>query len=475
MKEIIELAGPEIIYLRVVNWILLFGTMLLPFAFLKVKQERWMIFFYFALALILYTPFNANILGYDTLSIFINTLLFSLTALYLRTGRMYLIPVLSFICAAAVLIRLPNILGIPLVFLFLLVIERLKLGKLNVKVLVFPGLFLGLSMLVMTAGYSIYYKTWEQFIQATSNSNSHDLLLLFSNYFRDGLKLIGFVFLIVFGFFVYRKLPSHRVVLLKDAGLFLFLVVCLLFFVGYSKFSVNYALFLVALAISFVLIQVWEGRGERISARKLILILFLFFLFINPLGSNTGLLKAYSLLLLFPFVLSISAVKEKKYWLILAAVLIPFSVVTKVFGVYEDKNLMDLEEEVKLEKLSPIHTNSERANFLKETDAAVQNLTAQGIEVFFYGDKAHIFHYLYPKTYLDLSSFFQPVDDLVFFDEIEKVLQGKESVAVFVVNSYPENSPSPLSLFELAMIKNGFEKVEDESIRYYFRIAKSEN
>jgi hypothetical protein len=470
LKELIMFAGPEIIYLRVMNWIILFGTMLLPFIFLKVKRERWMIFLYFALVLFLYTPFNANILGYDTLSIFINTMLFSLTALYLRTGKNYFIPVLSFIGAAAVLIRLPNILAVPLVFLFLLLFERLKFKKWNVKIFISPGLYLSLSLLLMVVGYCIYYKTWEQFIQATSNSNSHDLLLLFSNYFRDVLKLIGFVFLIVFGFFVYRKLPSKRFVLLKDGILFLFLVVCLLFFVGYSKFSVNYALFLVALSISFVFIQVYEGRSEKMSGKNLILILFLFFLLINPFGSITGLLKSYSLLLLFPFVLSISTVKDKKYWLILAAVLIPFSVVIKATGVYEDKNLMALNEELKIEKLTPIRTNSERANFIQETDAVVQNLSAQGVEVFFYGDKSHIFHYLYPETSLDLSSFFQPVDDPVFFAEVEKVLQGKESVAVFIINSYPENLSSSLSLFELELITNGFEKIEDGKVKFYQKL-----
>lgn len=257
--------------------------MLIPFFFLRVKQERWIIFFYIALALILYSPFNADILGYDTLSIFINTLLFSLTALYLRTGRMYLI--------------------------------------------------------------SVYQPIWLQH---------------------------GFV----------------EVLLLTPT-----LSVCFRYF---------------------------RSKG-------------------------------------------------KKYWLILAAVLIPFSVLIKVFGVYEDKNLMALDEEVKLEKLFPIHTNSEWSNFLKDIDTTVQNLTAQGVEVFFYGDKAHIFHYLYPETSLYLSSFFQPVNDLVFFDEIEKVLCGKESVALFVVNSYPENSTSPLSLLELEVINNGFEKVEDGKVRFYLR------
>ena len=148
--------------------------------------------------------------------------------------------------------------------------------------------------------------------------------------------------------------------------------------------------------------------------------LFLLFLFINPFGSNTGLLKGYSLLVLVPFILSISEIRNKRYWFVLTIVLVPFSIFTKIFGIYEDKNLLVLNEKVVLEKLSPIRTNSERAKYLEKVGATVENLRSRGVKVYFYGDKAHIFHYLYPDTSLDIISFFQPVDNRDFLEEIRK-------------------------------------------------------
>lgn len=449
--------------------------MLLPFFFIKVKRERPMIFFYIAITFILYTPFNANILGYDTLSIFILSLIFSVTALYLKTRKFYLICVLSLICALAILIRLPNVLAVFIIFFCLLVSEVLSKKEWGFQKIRKPATFVSLTFLFLLVGYSFYYDSWEQFIVATSNSNSHDLLLLFLNYLKDGLKLVGFVILILLGLFGYRKVLPEDLLLLKDSVLVLFFVGCLSFFVGYTKFSVNYALFLVALVSALVLVQTYYGRREKLSDNQLLLYLFLFFLFINPFGSNTGLLKAYSLLLLLPFVLSMSKIQDKKYWLILVAVLIPFSILTKIFGVYEDKNLLVLNEELKLEKLSPIRTNTGRAEFLKETDAIVQQLKIRQVEVFFYGDKSHIFHYIYPESFLNISSFFQPVDDLGFFKEIENALQGKDDIAVFIVNSYPENSPSSVSLLEEELINIGFQIVEDDLLKYYLRTSKNEN
>jgi len=193
------------------------------------------------------------------------------------------------------------------------------------------------------------------------------------------------------------------------------------------------------------------------------------------MGSNTGLLKAYSLSLLLPFVLSLHELKFKKYWLMLLIILIPFSMITKIFGIYEDKMILTLNNKLEIEELTPIYTNFTRKEYLQQTDVLVHQLNSQGVEVFFYGDKSHIFHYLYPETSLNITSFFQPVDNQNFFRDFSEDFSDRDKVAVFVVNSYPENLPSELSLVEMKLMNKGFIKVEDNSLKYYLRTSKIYN
>ena len=475
IKWLIELAGTNIFNLRVINWLLLVTSMFLPFIFLKVKSKWSVIILYFTFTLILYAPFNANILGYDTLSILINSLLFALTALYLKDRKNYLIILLAIFAAMAIMIRLPNILTVPVIFIFILVSERINNGKWEVSNFLKPLGFLISTFLITIAGFALYYDSWKQFHAASSNADSHHLLSLFLKYLQDVIKIFGYIVLLLAGRFVYQRSNMKTVNFLNEGLLIVFFLLSLYFLVGVSKFSANYSHFLVAIAISLVAVQIAFYKGKRNTFRYLILYLFLFFLFIYPLGSNTGLLKAYSLLLLLPFVISLHELENRNYWLILLLVLIPFSIITKLFGVYEDKNMLALNTKLEIEELSPVYTNFIRQDYLQKTDVLVQQLNSQGVEVFFYGDKSHIFHFLYPATSLNISSFFQPVDDPDFFREFSEDLKYKDKIAVFIVNSYPENSPAPVSLLEMEIMNAGFKKVEDESLRYYLRTPNNEN
>ncbi len=474
IKKIIDMVGQEIINLRIINWVLLTASIFLPFIVLKVHRNKSEVLFYVSIVLVLYAPFNANILGYDTLSIFILSLLFSLSLLYHRSVKFYLIFLLALVCAAAVLIRLPNILAVPVIFFFLFVSEGVSKKGWTLNQLTRPGTFLIFTCLFIVLGYALYYSSWDQFVVAYSNSESHDLLLLFSNYFKDAIKLAAYIFIILTGLWGYRKLNTSGFPLIKESVLFLFFGLCLIFIVGNTKYSVNYSLFLVAAAIAFCLSQIYDARKEKLSYKKLILLLFLLFLFIYPFGSNTGLLKAYSLLVLVPFVLSISELRIKNYWFILTAALIPFAISTKIYCIYEDKNLIVLNEKLRLEKLSPIHTNRQRAMYLKQVDTTVESLISEGVQVYFYGDKAHIFHYKYPETTLDIVSFFQPVDRPEFFKNIDKAFQGQHKVAVFVINSYPMTSALSQSLLEQFLISMGFDKVQKGSVEYFLKISNFE-
>ena len=87
IKGIIGFVGPEIIHLRFLNSLMLFFSILIPFFIIKIKKPREEVLFYIACGLFLFTPFNVNILGYDSISIFILSLIFSLSVLYLQKSQ----------------------------------------------------------------------------------------------------------------------------------------------------------------------------------------------------------------------------------------------------------------------------------------------------------------------------------------------------------------------------------------------------
>ena len=467
IKEIAEFAGLEIINLRIINWMLLLFSIIVPFIFLKVKSQWYQVLFYFGVLLILYAPLNANILGYDTLSIFIISLLFSLTAVYISTRKFYLLFLLSTICGAAVLIRVPNALAIPVISIFLLIVERQDQKRSRWQQVFVPINFFFLTVGSVLFFYYLYYYSFEQFIHASSVAESHNLVLLFSNYLKDAVKLFAYIAILLLGLVGYKRFFSNSFSKLQDGILMLFFGVFLVFLVGYTRYSVNYALFLAAFAIAIALTSIYERRGHGRSESSFILYLFLFFLFINSFGSNTGLLKTYSLIVLLPFVIGISELKNQKYWLLLVIVLIPFSIGTKIFGIYEDRNLFVLNEEIKVEKLSSIHTNRIRKHYLEKTDKIIQQLKDKDARVYFYGDKSHIFHYLYPENLCGVNSFYQPTNDPAVLEDIQKNLKGEVKIALFVIDSYPENEQPLEKVFQNFLQNYNFQKVKDGPVTYY--------
>jgi len=470
IKTIVEILGPEIIYLRFINSLLLFFSLLIPFVFIRVEKPRIEVFFYIACGLFLFAPFNVNILGYDSLSIFILSLIFSLTVLYLKSSKLYLLMLLSILCSAVVLIRLPNLLVIPIVFLAIGFNEKIRKGCFSAKALILPVIFLLLTILWVYLGFFMYYSGIGEFFRASANSTSHHLKTLFYHYFIHGIKLILFISLIIVGHYFFKKL-QHLMPKLWLYGIFgLFYVLFIGFFVIFSKYWQNYSLFLTSLTISILILQVVQNRKDLLSLKHLVLFLYFLFLFINPFGSNTGLLKAVSLFLLLPFVISINDLKLKKYWLFIFIVLLPFSLIEKFYSTYEDKGILSLNRTLELELLKSIKTTETRSNFLERIDIEINELKKNNVQVYFYGDKSHIFHYLYPWTNLNINSFFQPVEELIYYPQIDQKIQGHDRVAIFIIGSYPGNEAPVKSPLEEKLLSDGFKKMKSVSFDYYLKI-----
>lgn len=466
IREIIELVGPEIISLRLVNSLLLLISFLFPFLILKPQFSRNKILLYLGCGLILFLPFNVNILGYDTLSIFILSLIFNIAIDHIKNPKLSKLLFLSLLCAAAVLIRVPNILVLPIIFFWFLFFRKAfpKIFLYRWQVVI----FLFLSFLGIALGYTLYYRSLNSFIYASANADSHVITQLLQKYLQDGMQLLLYLSFIVIGYFLFLKMREK----VSKVLTYFILIVILLTFMGYyllpTKYIFNYSLFIFAVVLSYTGIQIFCWKKQP-PLQLQIFVLYFLFLFINLFGSNTGLLKGYSLFVLFPYIFSIGNQLNKNYWSILLLILIPFSFVNKLYGVYEDKNLLSLNAVPRHELLTPIRTNESRAQYLDVIDSEVKELRNKDIKIYFYGDKSHIFHHLYPWATVISGSFQQSIDDLPGKVKIIKKLQGKDKLAIFVVNSYPDQNPLSLRALENDLEKLGFSKVEEGPVKYYLR------
>lgn len=439
----------------------------MPFLFIRVEKQRTEIFLYIACCLILFNPFNVNILGFDTLSIFILSLIFSFAVLYLKKSGFYLLLILSILSAVAVFLRLPNLLVILFVFLVILYSGKTNNGFFSAK---FPATYLLFTTLIICFGYIIYYDSLEDFFKASIKASSHDLKILFQNYIQHGLKMLLILSLLLGSYLGYKNLrdKKSKYVFYVVANLILAILIGL--FVVRTKYSQNYSLFLSSLALSMVVVTILENHKEWLSLKYLVLYLFILFLFINPFGSNTGLLKATSLFLLLPFVLSFSNFKINSYWIMPVMILLPFSLFEKLANPYEERGLPALNTTINIDSVNYINTTKTKADFLERIDAEIKELRNKNVNVYFYGNKSHIFHYLFPETNLNIASFFQPIDELIYYSEIEKKINIKEPVAIFMVDTYPgPKTNSKVSLVGEKLLEAGFKKIDMGSFFYFFR------
>lgn len=463
--------GPKIIFLRLANSLLLLLSFLFPFLILKPQLSRNKIMLYLACGLILFLPFNVNILGYDTLSIFFLSLIFTLCIYHIKKPKLSKLLFLSILCSAAVLVRLPNILVLPIIFFWFLFFRsafpKTLLYRWQAVILLL------LSLLGLALGYALYYGSWNSFINASANADSHFIKELLQNYFRDGIQLFFFLSFILISYFLFLRIRRR----ISKVFTYLLLILILLIFMSYyllpTKYIFNYSLFIFAVVLSYTGIQIFHWK-KRSGMQLQIFVLYFLFLFINLFGSNTGLLKGYSLFVLFPFVFSIGNSAGKNYWSTLLLVLIPFSFVNKLYGIYEDKNLLSLNVVPRHELLSPIRTNEFRAQFLDAIDAEVKELGSRDIKVYFYGDKSHIFHYLYPRSVVISGFFHQSIDDLTSRAKIKEMLQGKDNFAIFIIHSYPESSNFLTSALEGDFQRMGVGRIEKGLLTYYLKSIDSQ-
>lgn len=459
LEIILDYVGEDLIIFRFIHSLLLILSISIPFLVIRPKISVSKILFISGLVMIAFAPLNFGILSYDTFSTFTLSIIFSIIILYWKTRKLYLVVLVSLITGIAVLFRFPNVLLIPVIFLLLP-------GKNNRFTVSF--FFVSFTLLAVACGYLLHYKNFNSFLSSSVVFSGNDFKEMIIRYLNDGIKLFCFVIFLLLNYGLYEKTENSRNQVFFNILPFILLCGFIVCFVIFSKYAMNYSLLLTSVALSYVIVKSFKSTSKPNHFR--ILLLFAAFMIIYPVGSNTGLYKACSLFLLFPFLYCRTSSVVRNYWILIIIFLIPFSFLEKVRMTYEDKNIFTLNKTLDLPLLNPIRTTQSRNDFLLKVDSLVQDLQEQGIQVYFYGNKSHIFNYLYPGSDLDLQSFYQPIDDLRFFSDIEEKISSRGSTAIFVIDDYPErDSNKNTSLLEDELQDLGFRKSEKGEVVYYLK------
>ncbi len=442
IQWIMNVVGDELIILRFVHSFCLVFSVFIPFIIVRPKISLSKIFLFCSLVLVLFAPLNFNILSYDSFSLFVLSLIFAVLILFFKKRKLFQIVLLAILVTISILLRLPNILFVPLIFLFLHS-GRFKSWKNGYS-------FLLLVTLFAAGAYYMYYNNFHVFSNSSVSFPLAKFKLMVARYLRDGLTLVAFTVFLSLSYLAFLYLEKKSKIL-AYITVIIVLSCFVWWFILFTDYAKHYAFLLSSICLSFILINLIKGRTKE----QTISLLFLTFMILYPIGSDTGLLKSCTIFLLFPFLYCTNNSEGNRFWILILVLLIPFSILEKLYGTYEEELIYKLDTTVELPGLYPIKTSEKRYMFLKEIDLKVKDLREKGFQVYFYGNKSHIFHYLYPGSDLNLKSFYQPVNDLSLYGEMEKELIREENTAVFLIDTYPEDG----EVLENSLIGDQLEKL----------------
>jgi len=462
----IEVFGKNLIGLRFFNALIIYFSALIPILFLNTRN-RWEQVFTLGIALVLIAPLNANILGYDTFTIIICSIVFTILISFLKSKNYLKLGCLAFFCAAAVFIRFPNIILLGIIPLSLFIDK--SIAGTNYKLFVKRSLiFLVLSFLFLVSGYLLFFSNDQHFGENFfTHKQSHQIGALLKNYISDAPAILLYSSIITLSFFLLKKIWRER--FYWTLLLVIFLSILLVIFIIDTKYARSYSLMMTSIALVFSAILYLDSKPG--SFHRVILASFVLMLFVSPFGSDTGLLKSSFLFVLFPAVLSASFLEMRKLIMATLLLILPFAFLEKVNAIYEDGKMHQLIAKPKNKLLSPVRTTELRKTYLDKIDEEVKKLTSEDVSIYFYGKKSHLFTFLYPQAYSEAADFRQPLDDPKSIAEIRNKLIHTNKAAIFIVNSYPnadDTSDESNKLVE-ELKENNFQKIKIGNLEYYLK------
>ncbi|WP_183075504.1 glycosyltransferase family protein [Gillisia mitskevichiae] len=468
IKAVSGLFGDQLIWFRMINGILLLIPGVISFFYVKRKMDIIQSLLYGTILLFISSSLNTNILGFDTFSTLLLSLIFFTSLDYLEKNSVAKILLLSFLTVAAILTRFPNFVVLLVISGFLFYDER-NSNLIKTKAFLKPVFYLLFSMFLTVLVYSLYYSDFVLVIKEEFDIAGHETTHLLKNYLNDFYKLIAISLYFLTSYEVF-KFCAKKVRKPELVYIPFFIIQLLISFGIASLTKYNFTLYFVSIVLSFAVIFFKEKKSNFPNREFIILILYVICMFVNPFGSNTGLIKASFLFILFPFIAVILKPTRIKFWVGTLIVTCFLGITNKVLIPYEDANFLKLNNSVNIPKLSQIRTQGERSDYLEDVDKEIAKLLNEDINPYFYGSKSHIFNYLYPFASINIKDFNQDLMNSEINPKMQRLMKSKEKIAIFLTYKYPENSYyTDLSALEERLLNEGFEKISKGKILYYIR------
>ena len=454
------LFGKGIIGVRLFNAGMIYLSVFLPLMSIKEAEYRRRYLFISSIILILITPLNANILGYDTISVFLISLIYTISIQFVKYEKLKHLFLLAFLTSISVFVRLPNLILLPIIFFFLYLQKGLSWKRFKI-----PITYLFLTLFILLLGYSALYLNFNFSLDILGGS--HDPFQLFRNYWSQIpflLLVCTFILIIFFSILYVSRLRERK---WNGIGLFILIILLAVFiyvFLLHTKYGVGYSFYLFGILFTIIATNLYDPLRDQNYKQRLISLLLIALVFVIPFGSNTGFLKISLLFVIIPFAIIRSQFYSAISLLLLLS--LPFSFVENMDNYYEDQSMVKLDKSLNIKELTGIYTNQTRSEFVENIAEEVKILEENKVEIFFYGNKSHLFTYLYPEKGLTYNFYQEPGQ---FFKDYSYLRNG-DRIAVFYIDLYPTQQ-NIIKESEMALIfkSEGFKKINKNGFYYFYK------
>ena len=448
-----KIFGKQIIVYRLLNALLFLSSFYLIWDLVKEKYSTAFLSLIFSAFIIISSPINFNIFGFDSFSILAITLTvwYALKSNLQKTSS---IIILSSLIAGSALIRLPNIMLLWFIPVYFYHYKTKAIWSLY-DVIKKTTLLIVSTIIIYSTYLFLAFHHWKNAFGSFASQQRHGIFHLLHHYKIDLIQMLYFLvpFLVLYVIIVKQK--KHNVLI---TSLFFILLFTYIYHNIYFVYHWLYSLMIFAFISSVVIINL-------ITSKKIDLkIIFLYFSVATiAIGSNTGFLKvAYLSPIGLLCILECSDYFDRKYIIYAMLCFIPFSFMVNLNSTFEDLGYSALKSRVNISGLNPIRTTQGKSETLHEIIDIAKQYEKKGYKVIYYGFNSHLFSFLTPSPRKHYS-FDQPMNKGA---EIKELLtQYKNKKIVFYFTSMVKNDTTTTKTScEKILIQNGF--VKDSTNKY---------
>lgn len=439
------LVGKSVLSFRLFNAMLYSVMLLVPAVLVKEKKQfvliAFMISFPFALL-------NWNLIGYDTFS-FLFLILATVGVLnYFNTPSNFSLFVLILLSVLAISVRLPNILCVPIIGLFILIYGKWYRQKWYWLPVFWYGFSTMISfVIVLSITYGSPSGYWAQIQNSLhATQEDHSLSALLTVYIKHFFWIVKILFFLGSFYFLYGFLKKKRF------GLGFFFLLSIFPVYLYSKkifstgFNTKAALFLASMLILFLVLEAFFHVKMKSEKKELLpLITILALLFLPCLGSNSGFKYAGIFIVFFPWLYLRSKLWYKEYFILVFIFLIPLSILEKRNIKFMDESQPFLTSAYDVKNLEGIRSTPERVVYVDQVVKDCNYLSGQKKKIILYGLNSHIFNYLVNHSVSNFDSFAMKLDNQ---EEIIKMQHILEKERICVIITAPDLEENKLSSME---------------------------